>query len=64
MLPSVSALTLRLFGAFEAQVQGRPLGRLRTRKERWLLAVLTLRQSRRHRHPFHWAGFVAMGDGW
>ena len=39
-------LTLRLFGPFSAQVEGRPLPRLRTRKGQWLLALLALRPER------------------
>src|SRR4051812_42134985 len=35
-----------LFGAFEAQVHGRPLPRLRTRRGQWLLALLALRHGR------------------
>src|SRR5688500_15418380 len=43
--PKVSALTLRLFGPFEARVNGAPLPRLRSRKGYALLALLTLRQG-------------------
>src|SRR5262249_35003776 len=39
------ALTLRLFGPFEARLHGRPIPRLRTRKGEWLLALLALRHS-------------------
>src|SRR5213596_1723717 len=39
-------LTLRLFGPFEALVNGQPLPRLRTRKGQWLLALLALRSGR------------------
>jgi predicted ATPase/DNA-binding SARP family transcriptional activator len=35
-------LTLRLFGPMELLLHGRPLPRLRSRKEPWLLALLTL----------------------
>src|SRR2546422_5056753 len=35
-------LTLRLFGPIELLLHGRPLPRLRSRKEPWLLALLTL----------------------
>jgi DNA-binding SARP family transcriptional activator len=34
---------MRLFGPFEARVEGRPLPRLRSRKGQWLLALLALR---------------------
>src|SRR5262249_23613305 len=37
-------LRLMLFGSFQAQVQGRPLPRLRSRRGEWLLALLTLRR--------------------
>ena len=36
-------LRLRLFGPFDARLDERPLPRLRTRKEQWLLALLALR---------------------
>ena len=36
-------LRLRLFGPFDARLHERPLPRLRTRKEQWLLALLALR---------------------
>ena len=36
-------LRVRLFGAFEAWVEGEPLPRLRSRKGQWLLALLALR---------------------
>ncbi|HLV79226.1 MAG TPA: BTAD domain-containing putative transcriptional regulator, partial [Chthonomonadaceae bacterium] len=36
-------LTLRLLGTFEVLAAGQPLPRLRTRKGRWLLALLALR---------------------
>src|SRR5947199_7162178 len=35
-----------LFGTFEAQVHGRPFGRLRTRRGQWLLVLLVLRHGR------------------
>ena len=35
-----------LFGTFEAQVHGRPLARLRTRRGQWVLALLVLRHGR------------------
>jgi DNA-binding SARP family transcriptional activator len=37
--------SLRLLGPFQVQVDGRPLPRLRTRKEEWLLALLALRSG-------------------
>src|SRR5436305_14632832 len=36
-------LTIRLFGSFDAQANGRPLPRTRTRNGHWLLALLALR---------------------
>src|SRR5947209_8412983 len=39
-------LTLRLFGACEVMVHGRPLPPLRYRKDLWLLALLALRHDR------------------
>jgi predicted ATPase/DNA-binding SARP family transcriptional activator len=39
-------LVIRLFGAFEAQVNGTPLPHLRTRKDAWVLALLALRAGR------------------
>jgi predicted ATPase/DNA-binding SARP family transcriptional activator len=41
--PITSSLTLRLFGPFDARVNGAPLARLRTHKGEWLLALLALR---------------------
>ena len=43
---ATSPLSIRLFGPFEVQVQGRPLPPLRSRKGFWLLALLVLRQGR------------------
>jgi non-specific serine/threonine protein kinase len=37
------ALTIRLFGSFEAQLNGDSLPRTRTRKSQWLLALFVLR---------------------
>ena len=39
-------LTLRLFGPPDVRVNGEPMGRLRTRKGLWLLALLALRPGR------------------
>ncbi len=36
------ALTIRLFGQFDVLVHGLPLPKLRSRKEKWLLALLAL----------------------
>lgn len=44
--PVAATLLLRLFGPFEAQVNGEPLPRLRSRKGSWLLALLALRHGR------------------
>ena len=44
--PTEPALTLCLFGPFEARVNGAPLPRLRSRKGVWLLALLILRRGR------------------
>jgi predicted ATPase/DNA-binding SARP family transcriptional activator len=41
-----SGLTLRLFGSFEALLDGQPMPRLRSRKGEWLLALLALRAGR------------------
>jgi DNA-binding SARP family transcriptional activator len=43
---SSSPLEIRLFGPFEARVNGEPLPRLRSRKTRWLLGLLALRAGR------------------
>jgi class 3 adenylate cyclase/tetratricopeptide (TPR) repeat protein len=40
-----ASLILRLFGPSEIRLNGKPLPRLRTRKERWLLALLALRHG-------------------
>src|SRR5579862_5395254 len=44
----MSPLTIRLFGSFEVWVHDRPVPHWRTRKEKWLLALLTLAQGRPH----------------
>jgi len=44
--PEKSGLTLRLFGPFEAHVEGVPLPPVRSRKILWALALLTLRNGR------------------
>src|SRR4051812_20923165 len=44
--PGQAPLSIRLFGGFDVRIQGRPLRRLRSRSEQWLLAVLALRSDR------------------
>src|SRR2546423_996315 len=39
-------LDVTLFGAFDVQVDGQPMGKLRSRKELWLLALLILRYGK------------------
>src|SRR5262245_28237797 len=41
----VAPLAIRLLGPFEVRLAGQPLPPLRTRKEQWLLALLTLRNG-------------------
>src|SRR5688500_1421769 len=41
-----SGLQMRLFGALDVRVGGRPMPRLRSRKGHWLLALLALRAGR------------------
>jgi CHAT domain-containing protein len=36
----------------------------RTKAESLRQASLGLLRSERYRHPFYWAGFVMVGDGW
>jgi len=43
---ALAPLTLRLFSEFEGYVHSHPLPHLRTRKEKWLLALLTLAHGR------------------
>ena len=43
---TTAPLAIRLFGAFDARVNGASLPRLRSRKGQWLLALLVLRQGR------------------
>jgi predicted ATPase/DNA-binding SARP family transcriptional activator len=45
MVSSASPLSIQLFGGFEAQVRGRPIPKLRSRKEQWLLALLALEHA-------------------
>src|SRR5438067_733739 len=40
---AVASLTIQLFRPFEVRLNGQPLPPLRSRKGRWLLALLTLR---------------------
>ena len=40
---AVSSLAIRLFGPFDARVNGGPLPHLRSRKGQWLLDLLALR---------------------
>src|SRR5262245_18180339 len=40
------ALEIRLFGPFDARVQGKPLPTLRSKKGKWILALLALRHDR------------------
>ncbi|HLV81248.1 MAG TPA: tetratricopeptide repeat protein [Chthonomonadaceae bacterium] len=40
------SLVIRLFGPFDVRLGGRPLPRLRSHKEQWLLALLVLRAAR------------------
>jgi predicted ATPase/DNA-binding SARP family transcriptional activator len=42
----ISGLSIRLFGRFEVEVDGLPLPKTRSRKERWLLALLVLERGR------------------
>src|SRR2546425_992910 len=41
----VSALSIRLFGAYDVRLGGSSLPATRTRKEQWLLALLVLRHG-------------------
>ena len=43
---ATAPLRITLFGPFAVQVDGHPLPRLRSQKEQWLLALLTLRANR------------------
>src|SRR3954471_14073188 len=42
---ATAALSIRLFGAFDARLDGSPLPTTRSRKEQWLLAILVLRKG-------------------
>ena len=48
---STVPLMIRLFGGFEARVQGMPLPNLRSRREKWLLALLVLEGGREISRP-------------
>jgi predicted ATPase/DNA-binding SARP family transcriptional activator len=43
---SPSSLRISLMGAFDVRIDGSPMERVRSRKERWLLALLVLRHGR------------------
>ncbi|MCC2672263.1 MAG: transcriptional regulator, winged helix family, partial [Armatimonadetes bacterium] len=47
-----SPLAIRLLGPFHAEVEGKPLPRLRSRKGEWLLALLVLRGDRPQRRDW------------
>jgi DNA-binding SARP family transcriptional activator len=42
MQTQTAPLQIRLFGSMEVRLEGKPLPKTRTRKERWLLAILAL----------------------
>jgi DNA-binding SARP family transcriptional activator len=42
MEPNNCSLCIRLFGTFDAELCGKPMARLRTRKEEWLFVLLAL----------------------
>jgi CHAT domain-containing protein len=48
---------------FHRQLKAHPRGAAPKAKV-WQAAALKLRQSDESRHPFHWAGFTVLGDGW
>jgi predicted ATPase/class 3 adenylate cyclase len=50
--PTEPLLTIRLFGPFEALLNGAPLSGLRRRQARWLLALLALRAGREVERPW------------
>ena len=60
-----SASTTNLMIDFHRRLTRRPNARGREKKAESLRqAALTLSRSERYRHPFYWAGFVMVGDGW
>jgi CHAT domain-containing protein/tetratricopeptide (TPR) repeat protein len=61
-----SASTTRLMIDFHRRLtMRRPIGKLKEAKAEALRqATLGLLRSERYRHPYYWAGFVMIGDGW
>lgn len=60
-----SVSTTNLMIDFHRRLTRRPGTRARQQKAESLRqASLSLLRSERYRHPFYWAGFVMVGDGW
>jgi len=49
---------------FHRRLTMRPANAKETKAEALRQASLTLLRNERYRHPFYWAGFVMIGDGW
>ena len=58
-----SASTTSLMIDFHRHLTARPAN-ARSKAEALRQAELGLLRSERYRHPFYWAGFVMIGDGW
>ena len=56
-----SASTTSLMIDFHRRLTARPTN---AKAEALRQAALGLLRSERYRHPFYWAGFVMIGDGW
>jgi CHAT domain-containing protein len=49
---------------FHGRLTMRPANARQSRAEALRQASLRLMRNERYRHPFYWAGFVMIGDGW
>lgn len=59
-----SASTTTLMIDFHRRLTMRPANAKETKAEALRQASLELLRNERYRHPFYWAGFVMIGDGW
>jgi CHAT domain-containing protein len=56
--------TTTLMIDFHRRLTQRPANSKTAKAEALRQAELGLLKSERYRHPFYWAGFVMIGDGW
>ena len=59
-----SASTTELMLGFHRQLKANPVAPLAAKAQALQSAALQLLHSQQYRHPFYWAGFVVIGDGY